>query len=127
MFEKTLQDLVKGVRNASNDSAAYIAKATQEIKEELKSRDVTIKAQALQKLTYVSNRSRLFDCRCLRGRRCRIMECTPVSTCCFCWHSAGIDIRLQGINESADAASPPLCTHRPLASTARSSTCWAMT
>ncbi len=53
MFEKSLQDLVKGIRNANDDSAAYIAKATQEIKEELKSRDVTIKAQALAKLTYV--------------------------------------------------------------------------
>ncbi len=55
MFEKSLQDLVKGIRAANNDSAAYIAKAIQEIKDELKSRDVTIKAQALQKLTYVSN------------------------------------------------------------------------
>ncbi len=55
MFEKTLQDLVKGIRNANEDNGAYVAKAIQEIKEELKSRDVTIKAQALQKLTYVSN------------------------------------------------------------------------
>lgn len=54
MFEKSLQDLVKGIRAANNESAAYIAKAIQEIKDELKSRDVTIKTQALQKLTYVS-------------------------------------------------------------------------
>jgi AP-3 complex subunit delta len=60
MFEKTLQDLVKGIRNAGNDSAPYIAKATQEIKDELKSRDVTIKAQALQKLIYV-RRARASD------------------------------------------------------------------
>lgn len=58
MFEKTLQDLVKGIRNANDDSTAYITKAIQEIKEELKSRDVTIKAQALQKLTYVRNHRR---------------------------------------------------------------------
>jgi hypothetical protein len=54
MFEKSLQDLVKGIRAANNDSAAFIAKAIQEIKEELASPDVPIKAQALQKLTYVS-------------------------------------------------------------------------
>jgi AP-3 complex subunit delta-1 len=60
MFEKNLQDLVKGIRSSNNDSG-YIAKAIQEIKEELKSRDVTIKAQALQKLTYVS---------CARDARC---------------------------------------------------------
>jgi AP-3 complex subunit delta-1 len=58
MFEKSLQDLVKGIRAANNDSAAYIAKAIQEIKDELKSRDVTIKAQALQKLTYVREKRR---------------------------------------------------------------------
>ncbi len=60
MFEKSLQDLVKGIRAANNDSAAYIAKAIQEIKDELKSRDVTIKSQALQKLTYVSTHTQLF-------------------------------------------------------------------
>lgn len=54
MFEKSLQDMVKGIRNAGNDATAYTAKCIQEIKEELKSKDVTIKAQALQKLIYVS-------------------------------------------------------------------------
>jgi AP-3 complex subunit delta-1 len=61
MFEKSLQDLVKGIRNSKNDSTAYIAKAIQEIKEELKNRDVTIKAQALQKLTYVRDVTALAD------------------------------------------------------------------
>ncbi len=54
MFEKNLQDLVKGIRAIKGDTGPFIAKAVQEIKDELKSRDVTIKAQALQKLCYVS-------------------------------------------------------------------------
>ena len=53
MFERTLQDLIKGIRNTNNDQVAFVAKAIQEIKEEIKSRDVTIKTQAIQKLTYV--------------------------------------------------------------------------
>ena len=59
MFEKSLQDLVKGLRNTKGDTTAYVAKAIQEIKDESKSRDVTIKAQALQKLTYVSEHTAL--------------------------------------------------------------------
>ena len=54
MFEQTLQDLIKGIRNPKNDQVAFVAKAIQEIKDEIKSRDVAIKAQAIQKLTYVS-------------------------------------------------------------------------
>jgi hypothetical protein len=53
MFEKSLQDLVKGIRNTKGDTTQYIAKAIAEIKDEVKSRDVTVKAQALQKMTYV--------------------------------------------------------------------------
>lgn len=54
MFEKSLQDLVKALRAVKGDPAPVIAKAIQDIKDELKSRDVVIKAQALQKLCYVS-------------------------------------------------------------------------
>jgi hypothetical protein len=53
MFEKSLQDLIKGIRNQKSDTTAYIAKCIQEIKDELKSRDVTIKTQALAKMVYV--------------------------------------------------------------------------
>ena len=53
MFEKSLQDVIKGIRNPKSDPVAFVAKVTQEIKEELKSRDITVKAQALQKMTYV--------------------------------------------------------------------------
>jgi len=52
----SLLDLVKGIRAANNDAPAYIAKAIQDIKEELKNRDVGVKATALQKLTYVRTR-----------------------------------------------------------------------
>lgn len=53
MFEKSLQDVVKGLRQIKGDPTAYISKALAEIKEEVKSRDVTLKAQALQKMTYL--------------------------------------------------------------------------
>lgn len=53
-FQQTLQDLIKGIRNTKNDQVVYVAKAIQEIKDEIKSRDVAVKAVAIQKLTYVS-------------------------------------------------------------------------
>jgi hypothetical protein len=54
MFEKSLHDMVKGIRGAKSDLPAYLAATMKEIKDELKSRDVVIKAQALQKMTAVS-------------------------------------------------------------------------
>lgn len=45
MFEKSLQDLVKGIRNNKNDPSAYIAACVAEIKAELRSRDSDLKAQ----------------------------------------------------------------------------------
>jgi hypothetical protein len=71
MFEKSLVDLVKGIRNAGNDATAYISKSVQDIKDELKNRDVTIKAQALQKLIYVSRRA---DWRAGGARACALAE-----------------------------------------------------
>lgn len=78
MFEKTLIDLVKGIRVNADKESEYISKALAEIKKELKvlsffspfsiqkndtlppplsqtkqSTDLDIKAQALQKLVYV--------------------------------------------------------------------------
>ena len=52
---------MKGIRAANNDAPAYIAKAIQDIKEELKNRDVGVKATALQKLTYVRTRFKPAD------------------------------------------------------------------
>ncbi|KAI9918094.1 hypothetical protein PsorP6_013082 [Peronosclerospora sorghi] len=53
MFEKNLQDLVKGIRAAKGDVSIYISHALQEIKTELRSTDQFLKAQAVRKLTYL--------------------------------------------------------------------------
>lgn len=53
MFEKNLQDLVKGIRSAKGDVNVYISQALQEIKAELRSTDPFIKANAVRKLTYL--------------------------------------------------------------------------
>ena len=48
MFEKSLQDLVKGIRANKRDPSAFISGAIAEIKVELKSVDPFIKAQAVR-------------------------------------------------------------------------------
>uniref|UniRef100_M4B8K3 AP-3 complex subunit delta n=1 Tax=Hyaloperonospora arabidopsidis (strain Emoy2) TaxID=559515 RepID=M4B8K3_HYAAE len=53
MFEKNLQDLVKGIRSTKGDVTNYVSQALQEIKTELRSTDPFIKAQAVRKLTYL--------------------------------------------------------------------------
>lgn len=53
MFEKNLQDLVKGIRSTKGDVSVYISQAMQEIKNELKSTDPFVKSQAVRKLTYL--------------------------------------------------------------------------
>lgn len=53
MFKKSLQDMVKGIRNAKREDKVYIAQCLNEIRKEAKSPDVAVKAQALQKITYV--------------------------------------------------------------------------
>ncbi|CAM9191853.1 unnamed protein product, partial [Chrysoparadoxa australica] len=53
MFEKSLQDLVKGIRTHKRDPSAFISQAIAEIKGELKSQDPFVKAQAIRKLTYL--------------------------------------------------------------------------
>lgn len=47
MFEKTLQDVVKGIRANKRDPSDYISATIAEIKLELKSPDSFIKAQAV--------------------------------------------------------------------------------
>ncbi|CAK4580479.1 unnamed protein product [Aphanomyces euteiches] len=54
MFEKTLADLVKGIRACKGDVSVYISQCMQEIKTELKSTDQFVKAQAIRKLTYLN-------------------------------------------------------------------------
>ena len=53
MWERTLQDLVRGLRANKKDEARFIAKAVDEIRHEIKSDDMELKAGAVLKLTYV--------------------------------------------------------------------------
>jgi AP-3 complex subunit delta len=52
MFEKTLTDVVKGIRSSKRGTSAYISQCIAEIKTELNSSDMFVKANALQKLTF---------------------------------------------------------------------------
>lgn len=45
MFEKSLQDLVKGIRSHKRDPSAFISQSIQEIKLELRNVDPFVKAQ----------------------------------------------------------------------------------
>lgn len=53
MWERTLKDLVRGLRANKNDEAKFIGKAVDEIRQEIKSDDMELKAAAVLKLTYV--------------------------------------------------------------------------
>lgn len=54
MFERTLADLIRGLRASSKqDEQAFIAKAVDEIRAEVSSKDMELKAAAILKLTYV--------------------------------------------------------------------------
>jgi AP-3 complex subunit delta-1 len=53
MFEKSLQDLVKGIRANKKDPAPFIAQAITEMKVELKSTDPFVKSAAVRKVTYL--------------------------------------------------------------------------
>eukprot|EP00980_Cylindrotheca_fusiformis_P011912 scaffold2830_cov131-Cylindrotheca_fusiformis.AAC.33 len=53
MFEKTLSDIVKGIRASKRDTALYISQCIAEIKTEINSSDMFVKANALQKLTFL--------------------------------------------------------------------------
>lgn len=51
--QKTLHDLIKGLRANKDAEAQYVADCLAEIREELKSDQATVKATAVAKLTYV--------------------------------------------------------------------------
>ncbi|KAK0217615.1 adaptin N terminal region-domain-containing protein [Armillaria nabsnona] len=53
MWERTLQDLIRGLRANKKDEAKFIAKAVEEIRREIKSEDMELKAGAVLKLTYL--------------------------------------------------------------------------
>jgi AP-3 complex subunit delta-1 len=56
MWERTLQDLIRGLRSNKKDEAKFIAQAVDEIRREVRSKDMELKAAAILKLTYVSTR-----------------------------------------------------------------------
>ena len=53
MFEKSLQDIVKGIRANKRDPSTYISQVISECKKELRDSDPFIKALAIRKLTYL--------------------------------------------------------------------------
>ena len=53
MWERTLQDLIRGLRANKQDEAKFIAQAVDEIRQEIRSKDMELKAGAVLKLTYV--------------------------------------------------------------------------
>ncbi|KAG7456877.1 hypothetical protein MATL_G00240590 [Megalops atlanticus] len=53
IFDKNLQDLVRGIRNHKEDEAKYISMCIDEIKQELKQENIAVKANAVCKLTYL--------------------------------------------------------------------------
>ncbi|KAL1915223.1 uncharacterized protein VTP21DRAFT_7499 [Calcarisporiella thermophila] len=53
MFEKTLTDLIRGIRANKKNEHKYVAACLQEIRQEMRSSDADIKAMAVAKLTYL--------------------------------------------------------------------------
>ncbi|EON69188.1 hypothetical protein W97_08546 [Coniosporium apollinis CBS 100218] len=53
MFEKSLYDLIRGLRNHKGNERAYIQESLRECRREIKSQDMDLKATALLKLTYL--------------------------------------------------------------------------
>ena len=53
MFEKSLTELIKGIRAHKGSETKYIDSAIGECRKEIKSRDLDLKAQAIMKLAYV--------------------------------------------------------------------------
>ena len=53
MWERNLQDLIRGLRANKNDEAKFIASAIDDIRQEVKSKDMEVKAGAVLKLAYV--------------------------------------------------------------------------
>lgn len=57
LFQKSLQDLIKGIRSHKKDPSAFISKAIAEIKDELRSSDPYLKAEAVRRNLCVSSSS----------------------------------------------------------------------
>jgi AP-3 complex subunit delta-1 len=55
MWERTLQDLIRGLRTNKHDEAKFINRAIDEIRTEARSKDMEVKAAAILKMTFVSS------------------------------------------------------------------------
>lgn len=53
MFEKTVTDMIRGIRANKKNEAKYISMALEEIRKEIRSGDLDVKANAVNKLVYV--------------------------------------------------------------------------
>jgi AP-3 complex subunit delta len=53
IFQKTLSDLVKGIRSHKNNPTEYISQVIMECKQELHTTDPYLKSEAIRKLTYL--------------------------------------------------------------------------
>ncbi|XP_065337319.1 AP-3 complex subunit delta-1 isoform X1 [Cloeon dipterum] len=53
MFDKNLTDLVRGIRNNKDNETKFIAQCIEEIKLELRQENISVKANAVAKLTYL--------------------------------------------------------------------------
>lgn len=53
VLDKNLQDLVRGIRNHKDSESKFIAECIDEIKQELRNGDLAVKANAVNKLTYL--------------------------------------------------------------------------
>ncbi|XP_055327489.1 AP-3 complex subunit delta-1-like isoform X2 [Paramacrobiotus metropolitanus] len=53
LFDKSLTDLVRGIRNNRDNEARYISQCLDEIKQELKQDNMAVKMNAIEKLTYL--------------------------------------------------------------------------
>lgn len=54
MFEKSLTDLIQGLRANRRSEARYVATCLDECRQELSSTDIDLKTQAVLKVSYVS-------------------------------------------------------------------------
>lgn len=52
IFQKNLQDVIKGIRLNKKDPSTFISESIADAKTETRSKDVYIKAEAIRKLTY---------------------------------------------------------------------------
>jgi AP-3 complex subunit delta-1 len=53
MWERTLQDLIRGLRANKNDESKFISQAIDEIRKEVRGKDMELKAGAILKMTFV--------------------------------------------------------------------------